>query len=120
MCRKKFVYFSCLIFINLFSALPEKEMKKPLKNICKKQESIVFHLSMEEHYNTLTLSWPMYLSYRNQSTDLLSKSMDWFLYDRDLCHEKVKVFRLSCYDYRIYNIEKEILTQFQPAYTKIH
>ena len=89
MCRKKFVYFSCLIFINLFSALPEKEMKKPLKNICKKQESIVFHLSMEEHYNTLTLSWPMYLSYRNQSTDLLSKSMDWFLYDRDLCHEKV-------------------------------
>ena len=30
------------------------------------------------------------LSYRNQSIDLRSKSMDWFLYDRDLRHERVK------------------------------
>ena len=28
-------------------------------------------------------------SYRNQFIDLLSKSMDWFLYDRDLLHERV-------------------------------
>ena len=28
--------------------------------------------------------------YRNQSTDLLSKAMDWFLNDRDLRHERVK------------------------------
>ena len=28
--------------------------------------------------------------YRNQSTDLLSKSMDWFLYKKDLRHERVK------------------------------
>ena len=28
--------------------------------------------------------------YRNQWIDLLSKSMDWFLYDRDLRHERVK------------------------------
>ena len=33
---------------------------------------------------TLTLSWRRSLSYRNQSIDLLCKSMDWFLYDRDL------------------------------------
>ena len=39
----------------------------------------------------LTLSWRRSLSYRNQSIDLLCKSMDWFLYDRDLCHEKVNV-----------------------------
>ena len=32
----------------------------------------------------------MPLSYRNQSTDLQSKSMDWFLYDRDLCHKRVE------------------------------
>ena len=31
------------------------------------------------------------LSYRNQSTDLLYKSMNWFLYDRDLRNEIVKV-----------------------------
>ena len=37
----------------------------------------------------LTLSWPRSLSYRNQSIDLQSKSVDWFLYDRDLSHERV-------------------------------
>ena len=37
----------------------------------------------------LTFSWRRSLSYRNQSIDLQSKSMDWFLYDRDLRHEKV-------------------------------
>ena len=36
---------------------------------------------------TLTLSWRRPLSYRNQSIDL-SKSMDWFLYDRNLRHEE--------------------------------
>ena len=44
-------------------------------------------------YNTvLTLSWRMSLSYTNQSIDLQSKSMGWFLYDRDLRHERVKFF----------------------------
>ena len=37
----------------------------------------------------LTLSWWRSLSYRNKSIDLLCKSMDWFLYDRDLRHERV-------------------------------
>ena len=42
---------------------------------------IIFHLP---------LSWRRPLSYRNQSTDLLGKSMDWFLYDNGLRHERVK------------------------------
>ena len=29
------------------------------------------------------------LSYRNQSIDLMRKSMDWFLYDNGLRHERV-------------------------------
>ena len=37
-----------------------------------------------------TLSSRRSLSYRNQSIDLPCKSMDWFLYDRDLCYERVK------------------------------
>ena len=37
----------------------------------------------------LTLSWRRPLSYRNHSIDLLCKSMDWFLYDNGLRHEKV-------------------------------
>ena len=40
---------------------------------------------------TLTLSWRRPLSYRNQSIDLRSKSMDRFLYDNGLRHERVKL-----------------------------
>ena len=36
----------------------------------------------------ITLSWQTSLSFRNQSIDLLSKSMNWFLYDKDLRHER--------------------------------
>ena len=36
------------------------------------------------------------LSYRNQSIDLICKSMDWFLYDRDLRHERVNPFLGQC------------------------
>ena len=39
----------------------------------------------------LTLSWWRPLSYRNQSTDLLRKSMEWLLYDNDIRHERVKM-----------------------------
>ena len=35
------------------------------------------------------LLWRRSLLYKNQSSDLLSKSMDWFLYGRDLRHERV-------------------------------
>ena len=37
----------------------------------------------------LTFSRRRPLSYRNQSIDLQSKSMDWFLYDNGLRHERV-------------------------------
>ena len=37
-----------------------------------------------------TLSRWMPLSYRNQSIDLRSKSIDWFLYDNGLRLERVK------------------------------
>ena len=38
----------------------------------------------------LTPSWRRPLSYRNHSIDLKSISMDWFLYDNGLRHERVK------------------------------
>ena len=40
----------------------------------------------------LNLSWRRPISYRNQFIDLLCKSMDWFLYDIGLRHERVKSF----------------------------
>ena len=41
----------------------------------------------------LTLLRRRPLSYRNQSIDLLRKSMDWFLYDNGLRLERVKQFK---------------------------
>ena len=53
-------------------------------------------LMIENLFQTLTLSWWRCLSYRNQSIYLLCKSIDWFLYDRNLRHERVN---LLCYIY---------------------
>ena len=44
----------------------------------------------------LTLSWRGPLLYRNQSIDLLCKSIDWFLYDNCLRHERVNLVGPSC------------------------
>ena len=38
----------------------------------------------------LTFSWRGPLLYKNQSIDLLRKSMYWFLYDNGLRHERVE------------------------------
>ena len=47
-------------------------------------------ISLSRHEQvSLSLSWRRLLSYRNQSTDLLRKSADWFLYDNGLRHERV-------------------------------
>ena len=53
----------------------------------------LFKLTKDKCY--LTLSWRRPLSYRNQSIDLRSKSIDWFLYDKGLRHESVKTWVVS-------------------------
>ena len=52
-----------------------------------------FHLARQTHVSTncLTLSGRRPLSYRNQSIDLQSKSVNWFLYDNGLRHKRVKI-----------------------------
>ena len=56
----------------------------------------------------LILSWQRSLSYRNQSIDLLSQSMDWFVvYDGDFRHERVKVacvVKLKFMEWFFYNL----------------
>ena len=47
------------------------------------------------YFCTLTLSWWRSLLYRNQLTDLLCKSSDWFLYDGGLRNESAKEFVVS-------------------------
>ena len=51
--------------------------------------------SSDNHYTTI---W-----YRNQTIDLQSYSMDWFLYDTDLRHEKFNVYALV-YDFRLHTL----------------
>ena len=56
------------------------------------------------------------LSYRNQPTDLLCKSMALFLYDRDLRHERVKIKKYSTFkatdNYKCYTINDDISKGF--------
>ena len=51
---------------------------------------------LENTYSTSTLSWLKFLSYWNQSIALHCKSIDWFLYDKDLHHEWVETLRRVC------------------------
>ena len=51
----------------------------------------------------LTLSWQRSLLYRNQFSDLLCKSIDWFLYYRDLRHERVIEYWLYFLQNRVIN-----------------
>ena len=60
----------------------------------------------------LTLSWWRSLSYRNQSIELLCKSMDWGLYDRDHRYERVKASWKLCLNLCF---RKWLRTQVQPG-----
>ena len=53
----------------------------------------------------LTLSWRRPLSYRNQSIDLLRESMDWYLYDNGLRHERVSKTRFIWKNFEKYLCE---------------
>ena len=88
-----------------------------LENHYRHEEDIYIfkrHMKTQKHVNTysqvkrekeeetwcnksrvLTFSWRRPISYRNQSIDLLCKSMDWFLFDIGLRHERVKLIILS-------------------------
>ena len=72
--------------------------RKKLSSSCEKDNP------QENNTYNLTLSWRRPLSYRNQSIDLLCKSMGWFLYDNGLRYERVKEWYLSCLKEHVGNI----------------
>ena len=87
------------IFIKAFaltqgiSALPIFIKAFALKNFltdCKNHVSISTLSIKIILSNSLALSWRRPYSCRNQSTDSLRNSMDWFLYDDGFRHERVK------------------------------
>ena len=47
-------------------------------------------VNLDKFINMYWLSWRRFLSYRNQTIDLLCKSMDWLIYDWISRHERVK------------------------------
>ena len=58
--------------------------------ICNNKKRLAW-ITLSRCLTWLTLSWWRQLSYRNQSIDLLRKSMDWFLYDSDLHYERINL-----------------------------
>ena len=66
-------------------------------------------LNITSHLFYLALSWRRSLSYRNH---LLCKSMDWLLYDRVLCHERVKQVLIKVFFIAIANFPKLSFHQF--------
>ena len=86
----------CGQFISYYKA--KRFIKKFYKNASSSSFCVCKELSRTSIGNwnfwskllVLTLSWRGSLSYRNQSIDLLCKSMDWFLDDNGLRHERVK------------------------------
>ena len=64
-----------------------------LRNIKYLRNGLIFRIHF--FVGQLTLSWRRSLSYRNQSNGVLRNSMDWFLYDNGLRHERVKYHDLN-------------------------
>ena len=89
-----------------------KNCKKYLKGLMRMNKLL---LEMKERLLFKTLSWRRSLSCRNQSLDLRSKSMDWFLYDRDIRHERVKTPMPRCWSFWVsdYLHMLEIWTKFE-------
>ena len=73
-------YSHAYTFLNIKWSFPSRIFSV---NVNKSTISNGFHVLKK----SWTLWWRRSLSYRSQSIDLQSKSMDCFLYDRDLFHE---------------------------------
>ena len=76
-------------YFNLNNVFVEKNMHtfihaRNINNLSKISNALT-----KSYLLKLTLLWRRPLSYRNQSIHLQSKSMDWFLYDNGLRHERV-------------------------------
>ena len=75
---------TCLIFETLFVTL----LMVVIDFVCMMRCDAGYGLMLVK---PLSLSWRMSLSYRHQSIDLQGKSMNRFLYNRDLRHERINV-----------------------------
>ena len=79
----------------VFTKLPHQEIRWFL-GILRSAFWSIYNLQL-----SLTLSWRRALSYKNQSIDFVCKSVDCFLYERDLRHERNSIItvRLGISEY---------------------
>ena len=77
--------FNELIILYITTFISETQTQKPTALLNSIRYKFLWNIS---------ISITSFLSYRNLSIDLQSKSMARFLYDRDLRHERVKLIRI--------------------------
>ena len=95
----KYKYFDFRLLENAFVKLPRPSchdlsswsVMMTQRCVISKQLEFIFRKSSK----ILTLSCRRPWSYRNQSIDLQSKSIDWFLYDNGLRYERVNDFNAN-------------------------
>ena len=68
--------------------------------------------------SVLNLSWPRSLLYRSQSIDLQNKSVDWFLYNKNLRHERVNALLLAYIRWDIFPDYDKIIDIYASKYQK--
>ena len=95
--QKKYLPCMCLFWSSLFPSVEICFTKTSCNSILFYFKWLTWCSLFWSHINcsiilasVLNLSWRRSLSYRNQSIDFQNKSKDWFVYDRDLHHERVK------------------------------
>ena len=64
----------------------------------------------------LNLKWRRSLLYKNLSIDLQDKPMDWFLYGKNLRHERVDGFLLACINWDIFHGYDKIIDIYKSKY----
>ena len=68
--------------------------------------------------NVLNLSWRRSLLYRNQSIGFQNKSMNWFLHDKNLRHEKVNALLRACIHWDIFSDYDKIIGIYASKYQR--
>ena len=108
------------VFINPLSANPTK-WSNTLKQFVSKFRTNCF--SVFDHFVGLVLNgltWWRRPLYKNQSIDLLCKSMDWFLYDNSLRHERVQIFFLLMLGYNFLKDDKFTCFTSSKSWCKVY
>ena len=81
-----FTFTRCKALLKALIVCNCKEKYDPNSRKWRETWFLTWSESVQSHLNCLyflTLSWRTSLSYRNQSIDLLRKTMDWFLYENN-------------------------------------